>query len=832
MPNPNPPSASPDNHDAAPPQDEGTPSATPPPLATTKPKPKSGLLAKLKPAVSLLGGGLLLLTGAVLGALFINAETVADIVPLLLAAAGFIVAVAFILIICLFILKQWLIPPMGQTAKRLMDRFSASIQNAHVTQNEDGGFSIAVPDLDPQETQGLKDDAQTLISAFLVTRGYWRTLFALGTLIGSAVITAQLLVMIEQSDRMEVQTGVMEDQTNRLSQQNTLIEQEGKLVSLQAQLDAITSKAEFDLQEAQREYDEITKILFEGTSPAAQEYALVNQLPEAMLMTVTIVDPDWAPPTPTTAGEPLAYETGTIRLYPNLKRLAEQLLVFAKMERLREFEVVSQDSMHSSTPSGRISTAIVRALHRLGNGGDQHATGNAANTDVNRTLWRNSVVDVDNQIPSCIWEIVFQENGSLYSDWEDRARAYLPHTTVQGSLHLREDPYALLLHALDLAHLKPGQLRGARLQYSDLSNALIQGVDLKEVHLQGANLSSARLQGSNLEHAQLQGVDFRGARLQDAFLADAQLQEADLSDAQLQGAYLARAHIQGANLFYTQLQRAELTGAQLQGANLTHARLQEAGLIGAQLQGARLVNTKLQMADLTNVQLQAATLYKAQLQGANLSGAELQGAVLLDTQLSGAELRETQLQGADLRSANLENTVLVLMAVDGAVSHWSDYSPQESAITCSFDISVARLTNINLGVGLILAIPWSTDSENTNDMPEQLVQHRQMIQEAFAQGKLKTAYWLNRDDAESMVCDALGEEFLKYLVEQPTLLKEARLIGVLFNHETLNSLSDNDLDIPVALAFQDAETDEDKINGWELFQLPDPAEVFSEQQAE
>ena len=92
------------------------------------------------------------------------------------------------------------------------------------------------------------------------------------------------------------------------------------------------------------------------------------------------------------------------------------------------------------------------------------------------------------------------------------------------------------------------------------------------------------LRGAILDFANLSKVDFTDADLQGASLAQAQLQKAAFEGAELQGASVYGGELQGATFVFAHLQGASLSGAQLQGAVLRAADLKGARLDGAHLQ--------------------------------------------------------------------------------------------------------------------------------------------------------------------------------------------------------------------------------------------------------
>jgi uncharacterized protein YjbI with pentapeptide repeats len=183
------------------------------------------------------------------------------------------------------------------------------------------------------------------------------------------------------------------------------------------------------------------------------------------------------------------------------------------------------------------------------------------------------------------------------------------------------------------------------------------------------------LRGAILDFADLSKVDFTKAELEGASLAQARLQKAAFEGAQLQGASLYGAELQGATLTFAHLEGASLWGAQLQGATLSDTYLRGARLDGAHLQGAPLDGAQLQGASLDRAQLQGATLFGADLRGASLNGAWLQGASLQSAQLQGALLEGARLQANDFSDALLWRTNLATPS--------PGYIPQPEAIRVS-----------------------------------------------------------------------------------------------------------------------------------------------------
>jgi hypothetical protein len=101
-------------------------------------------------------------------------------------------------------------------------------------------------------------------------------------------------------------------------------------------------------------------------------------------------------------------------------------------------------------------------------------------------------------------------------------------------------------------------LRGAYLNWADLTEANLSGAWLDRADLRGAYLSKADLSGAHLFGAFLNGADLRGA----------DLRRADLGRASLGAAKLTRANLSGADLEYASLVDADITNADLTGCRI------------------------------------------------------------------------------------------------------------------------------------------------------------------------------------------------------------------------------------------------------------------------
>lgn len=498
-----------------------------------------------KPVLTLLGIVVLCLVCFGLGSYYANAKYAVPLSKHILSAMGFIAAVALVLMVLLLALKHWIVPRVGDSAKRLAQRAAEAVSRQDMPPL--ASLRASLP--------ALREDAASLITAYFVGRAYWFTLAALAGILGAAITAAQLVVLIEQTEKLGQQNALITGQSELLAKQNML-------VGLQTQIAAITNKADLDMAQAQRRYDEIGRILDESKSPAAQEYALLS-LPDAMVMPVLMVDPTWKP-------RAEDKEPRTVTQYPNLRRLAERLVMFAKQPRITE------TAEGKEVPSGTVSTAICRALHRVGYGNDPEP-----------------------KFGDCLWDLVYTIEGTANQQVN---MADSPH------LLLRDDPSPPGMHqnqvgAKDLRHLRRGQLRGANLQRSNLRQANLQEANLDKTSLQGADLHRASLHGADLGWADLQRADLTEAYLQGANLSTACLVGADLRVARLQGADLSTARLVGADLRWVSLEGANLGWASLQGAILSEASLEGAVLRKAKLQGVNLRAARLWGTDFSEADL-------------------------------------------------------------------------------------------------------------------------------------------------------------------------------------------------------------------------------------
>jgi uncharacterized protein YjbI with pentapeptide repeats len=217
--------------------------------------------------------------------------------------------------------------------------------------------------------------------------------------------------------------------------------------------------------------------------------------------------------------------------------------------------------------------------------------------------------------------------------------------------------------------------------------------------LRGANLNFAELSNAVLWEADLRGLS----------LIEAVLWEADLNRADLRGAWLVKAD----------LRMAHLNGANLNGANLIEADLREADLRGANLNKATLRDANLNGAD-----LRGANLNKATLREANLNGADLRWANLKKADLTGAAL-----------NANLKNTVLTGCRIHG-ISAWrvelSQGTKQQDLIITDTDEPDVTVDNIEVAQFIYLLLR----NEKIRDVIDTIGKKGVLLLGRFTEGRI------------------------------------------------------------------------------------------------
>jgi hypothetical protein len=145
------------------------------------------------------------------------------------------------------------------------------------------------------------------------------------------------------------------------------------------------------------------------------------------------------------------------------------------------------------------------------------------------------------------------------------------------------------------------QLRGAKLQDTDLETVNLNGADLRNADLRwtrlrladidSADLSGATLGGANLTEAQISGSNLQGAALQEAILRNANLSWTTIMNANLDEADLKYAFLDEADLSYSNLYGVSFAGAMLRETKFTESLIGTTEFANVDLSQARGLET-------------------------------------------------------------------------------------------------------------------------------------------------------------------------------------------------------------------------------------------------
>lgn len=279
------------------------------------------------------------------------------------------------------------------------------------------------------------------------------------------------------------------------------------------QWERLRRQADREADTAREVRQSIAAVLDPAAPPLADAILIhaLERLPEAMCMPVREPDPAWPSDSPEVASPALSMR------HPNLAPLARALLAFAKDD-------PSRRDPRGRQRSGAVSTAIVRALHRLG----PAEPGGAS-----------------------LWERAMRAGAGLGDEG--------PLPPPRPEACPGHDPSRW--QGLDLTHLDAAAGAGLHLQGAWLARARLRGMVLHRACLRGALLWEADLRGADLAHADLQGADFRKASLHGTRAFGACCLAAHFVSASCLGADFTGALLHGADFSWCDLRGASFHGA-------------------------------------------------------------------------------------------------------------------------------------------------------------------------------------------------------------------------------------------------------------------------------
>jgi uncharacterized protein YjbI with pentapeptide repeats len=177
---------------------------------------------------------------------------------------------------------------------------------------------------------------------------------------------------------------------------------------------------------------------------------------------------------------------------------------------------------------------------------------------------------------------------TVWNQWRAQDLEIKPN--LSGANLFQADLSLANLRQTDLrkTDLRESKLDEADLFKADLRNANLRGASAISSDLKNANLTGAHMITADLSRADLQGADMRGVRLDGSQMHEANLQETNLSAANLYGTQLLSANLMDANL-----RGSNLKGAVLMIANLDKTDLSLANLTGAKLYGTERAGWKI-----------------------------------------------------------------------------------------------------------------------------------------------------------------------------------------------------------------------------------------------
>lgn len=349
---------------------------------------------------------------------------------------------------------------------------------------------------------------------------------------------------------------VQQVQTRRVQEQNLLL-------NAASNVEAVAGRNLVDTGGANRTFDLIAGVLHDPRSRGANLVLALRQIPEAMLMTTTVMEMPANGQVVSEAGE----TPRLVRVYPNLKPLRTELEVFLRRDRLSAFR---------------------REMAAAGADAEQY-----------ERAFKTEIADVSNQLMDTLWRL-----GPVAAEGNDGrpviglwAAAVGDSDVAELELSLRAGTYLVpFLGGVDPGPDEFGHIR------DDLQYAQLPGLELRRHSLAGFNLEFANLSRASFSECDFDRVNFRGANLQGIDTFETRFSRANFWQSDLRGAEFAACDMSfssfhdtsiiGANFRYSRLQGADFNESDLTGAIFNNADLRATAWYGSLIAGSTFRESK------------------------------------------------------------------------------------------------------------------------------------------------------------------------------------------------------------------------------------------------
>ncbi|GEM_PF-3999042 len=358
----------------------------------------------------------------------------------------------------------------------------------------------------------VKRDVAELLAVFVVGRAYWRTILALGGVLGSMLVAAQLMALLGQNERLDTQNGLLEDQEEQIQKQTDLMQAQSESMISQKAVALFRWRHETLLRE--REFEEkaareaLVRVL-EGLDTKADidaQVIAIHSVIDTMLMSVdhlgAIEDQDHLSGWPTTT-----------KTYPNLETIFDEFIRFLRSDRpIFDVEI------------GRVSDAILATIRTMGfDGGSPEAN----------TLW-----DLLGDRADSWWDV---EDYDPIDPVELEQAVALARIAQQGSSG-----------QLDFRRV-PGAFDGAMLPHADFEDADLRGVVIHNAVFVGADFSGADLSNSRFGYINLYGSNCSDTNLNNARWEDVNASGSWFDSTKMNGMFIENSRFVDARFEHTEM---------------------------------------------------------------------------------------------------------------------------------------------------------------------------------------------------------------------------------------------------------------------------------------